>query len=149
MTSSTTATSFSARLTNSGPTTPLIAAIKIRYYFLDDSGDHTAIPTITSARWQIQGQPTTINLASTGGCTAVTSFASAPTRNSFVDFGCALTSPLGVADTITIAMTIDPPAQIPTNDYSYLPPGSAGQFVANDHMLAMVSGVVVFGTPPP
>ena len=150
MTTSTTATSFSARLTNTGPTTPLISAIKIRYYFIDDSGDHTAIPTITSASWKITSPPTTINLASTGGgCSTLTTFTSTPTRNSYVDFGCALTSPLGVGDTITIAMTIDPAAQIPTNDYSYLPPVSVSQFVANDHMLAMVNGVVVAGTPPP
>ena len=150
MTSSMTATSFSARLTNTGPTTPLISSIKIRYYFIDDSGDHTAIPTITSAIWKIASPPTTINLASTGGgCSTLTTFTSTPTRNSTIDFGCALASPLGVADTITIAMTIDPAAQVPTNDYSYLPPGSAGQFVANNHMLAMVSGVVVYGTPPP
>lgn len=149
MTTSTTATSFSTRLTNTGPMTPLISAIKIRYYFLDDSGDHTATPTITSASWKITSPATTINLASSGGCTTLTTFASAPTRNSYVDFGCALTSPLGVGDTITIAMAIDPPAQLPTNDYSYLPPVSVSQFVANDHMLAIVSGVVVAGTPPP
>ena len=150
MTSSTTATSFSARLTNTGPTTPLISAIKIRYYFVDDSGDHTATPAITSASWKIASPPTTINLASTGGgCATLTTFASAPTRNSYVDFGCALDVAAGVGDTITIAMTIDPAAQVPTNDYSYLPPVSVSQFVANDHMLAMVSGVVVAGTPPP
>lgn len=148
MTTSTTATSFSARLTNTGPTTPLISAIKIRYYFLDDSTNQSATPLITSASWRIASPPTTINLASTGGCTALTTYATAP-RNSYVDFGCALTSPMAAGDTITIAMTIDPAAQIPTNDYSYLPPVSVSQFVANDHMLAMVNGVVVAGTPPP
>ena len=149
MTTATTATSFSARLTNVGPTTPLISAIKIRYYFLDDSGDHTATPAIMSASWKIASPATTINLASSGGCMTLTTFASAPTGNSYVDFGCALTSPMAAGDTITIALTIGPSAQIPTNDYSYLPPVSVSQFVANDHMLATVNGVVVAGTPPP
>jgi len=47
---------------------------------------------------------------------------------------------------ITIAMTIDPATQVPTNDYSYL---FVPAFVVNNHMLAMVSGVVVYGIPPP
>lgn len=148
MTSSTTTTSFSARLTNMGPTTPLISAIKMRYYFLDDSTNRNATPLIASASWKIASPSTTINLASTGGCTALTTYATAP-QNSYVDFGCALTSPMAAADTITIAMTIDPATQIPTNDYSYLPPVSVSQFVANVNMLAIVNGVVVAGTPPP
>jgi len=149
MTTATTATSFAARLTNVGPQSPLISAIKLRYYFIDDSGDHTATPAIMSASWKIASPPTTINLAGNGCCTTATTFTSTPTRNSYVDFGCALTSPMAPGDTMTIALTMGPAAQLPTNDYSYLPPISSSQFVANDHMLATVNGVVVAGTPPP
>ena len=133
------------RLTNVGTATPLISAIKVRYYFVDDSPDRTAVAAVTSARWQIANQPTSMNIAQSG-CSVITTFATAP-RNSYVDVGCAQASPFNSQDTITIAMTIDPATQLPTNDYSYIATG--GVLTPNDHMLLIISGVVVAGTPPP
>src|SRR5262245_48663722 len=145
MNSSSAATNFSARLTNDGPSTPLISAIKVRYYFQDDTTNMNASPMVLAATWKIAGTSTMIDLRMTPGCAAVATWENAP-RRSYVDATCPLPSPLGVSDTITMAIAIDPPAQIASNDYSYA--DTAGAFVPNDHLLILLNGVVVAGTPP-
>jgi hypothetical protein len=150
--SSATATTFGVRLTNLGPSTPLISAIKVRYYFHDDStnGDGGAIgdatPMITAASWKLAASPTPIDLRQTPGCSITASFPAAP-KSAYVDFGCGLTSPVNAQDTITFAITITPSLQLASNDYSYADTG--GAFVANDHLLVLLNGVVQSGTPPP
>jgi hypothetical protein len=141
---SSTATMFSVRLTNNGPATPLISVIKLRYYFLDDAS-RNAVPMVTAAQWQIANPPTMINLRQGNGCSIVATYDTAP-RNSFIDFGCNLGSPMNVQDTITFSITIDPATQLAANDYSYANTGTA--FMPNDHMLQILNGVVVAGTPP-
>ena len=124
---------------------PLISAIKVRYYWRDDTMKMDATPMVTAATWQIANPSTSINLRSNGGCSSVAFFtASLP---SYIDFGCNLGSPMNAQDTITISITVDPATQFPANDYSYA--DTAGAFVANDHLLLLLNGVVVAGTPPP
>ena len=133
-------------MTNAGPATPLISAIKVRYYFRDDTTTMDATPIITAATWQIASPSSTFNLRTGSGCSIVAGFV-APTQNAHVDFGCNLASPMNAQDTITMSITIDPPAQLAANDYSYA--DTAGAFVPNDHLLLLLNGSVVAGTPPP
>jgi hypothetical protein len=142
---SSTATAFSIRLTNLGPSMPLISAIKLRYYFSDDSTNGNATAMVTAARWEIANPATSINLRMGTGCSIVATFPA--TRSAYVDFGCSLTSPMNAQDAITMTVTIDPALQIPTNDYSFI--NTSGALAPNDHMLVLLNGVVVAGTPPP
>ena len=100
---------------------------------------------VTAAQWQIASTSSMINLRSTGGCSVVAGFVDRP-QFSYVDFGCSLGSPMNVQDTITFSITIDPATQLAANDYSYANTGTA--FMPNDHMLQILNGVVVAGTPP-
>jgi hypothetical protein len=143
--SSSTTTMFSVRLTNDGPSTPLIGAIKVRYYFRDDSTNRDATPMVLEAKWNIASPSTTVDLRMNPGCSVVTTFATAP-QNSYFDVGCGLSSPMLVGDTITMSLANSPAAQIASNDYSYA--DTAGAFVANTRMLIMLNGVVVSGTGP-
>ena len=148
MTSSATATVFSVRVTNLGPSMPLVSGLRIRYYFKDDTinGDAAgmdATPTVTAATWQIASPSTTINLRSTGGCSATAAFTTPP----HLDFGCFLGSPMNVQDTITISISVDPTTQLAADDYSYA--DTAGAFAVNDHLTLFLNGVLQSGTPPP
>jgi hypothetical protein len=144
--SSATNTTFSVRLTNPGPATPLISTIKVRYYFLDDTTpNHDATPLVAVAQWKLAGTTTTIDLRMSPGCTTSTSFATPP-LSSYVDFGCAWPSPMNVQDVITFTLTLNPPTQLAANDYSYA--DTAGVFAVNDHLLVLVNGTVQSGTPP-
>ena len=145
MNDSSTATAFFIRLTNLGPSTPLISAIKVRYYFSDDSTNGNATPAVTGAHWEIASPPTSINLRTGTGCSIVATFPA--TKSAYVDFGCTLTSPMNAQDDITMSVTIDPAVQVPTNDYSFM--NTNGVLAPNDHMLVILNGVVVAGTPPP
>jgi len=142
---SSTATAFSIRLTNLGPSMPLISAIKLRYYFTDDSTNGNATAAVTAAHWEIVSPATSINLRTGTGCSIVATFPA--TKSAYVDFGCSLTSPMNAQDAITMSVTIDPALQLPTNDYSFMNTG--GTLAPNDHMLVLLNGVVVAGTPPP
>jgi len=146
MNSSSTATTFSVRVTNAGPATPLISAIKVRYYFRDDTTTMDATPMITAATWQIASPSSTFNLRTGSGCSIIAGFG-APTQNAHVDFGCNLASAMNAQDTITMSITIDPAAQMAANDYSYA--NTSGAFAPNDHLLLLLNGTVVAGTPPP
>ena len=55
-------------------------------------------------------------------------------------------SPLLVQDTITMSLANSPATQVASNDYSYA--DTAGAFAPNDHILLLLNGVVVAGTPP-
>jgi hypothetical protein len=149
MSSSTTATAFTVRITNLGPSMPLISGLRIRYYFHDNTtnGDGgpgmDATPTVTAATWQIASPSTSINLRSTGGCSASAAFTTPAT----IDLGCYLASPMNAQDTITISISVDPTTQLAVDDYSYVDTG--GAFVANDHITLFWNGVLQSGTPPP
>jgi hypothetical protein len=142
MNSSATATTFSLRVTNLGPSMPLISSLRARYYFSDDA-DRNATPMVTSAIWQIASPSTMINLRSTGGCGATAAFTTPP----HIDFGCYLGSPMNAQDTITISISVDPATQLAANDYSYA--DTAGAFAANDHLALFLNNVLQSGTPPP
>ncbi len=102
---------------------------------------------ITAATWQIASPSSTFNLRTGSGCSIIAGFAAA-NQNSHVDFGCNLASPMNAQDTITMSIVIDPPTvQVAANDYSYA--DTAGAFVPNDHLLLLLNGSVVAGTPPP
>lgn len=139
--SSATATTFSVRVTNPGPMMPNISLIKVRYYFHDDAS-MTASPAVTMAKWQIANPATSINLLG-GGCGAVATFGAQP----HIDFGCNMASPMNANDTVTITVSVDPTTQLAANDYSYA--DTAGAFAPNDHLLLLLNGLVVAGTPPP
>jgi hypothetical protein len=124
---------------------PLISAIKVRYYFLDDTTNRNATPMVTAATWQIANPATMINLRQGTGCSIAATFVNPP-QSSYVDFGCTLGSPMNAQDTVTFAISIDPATQVASNDYSYA--DTAGAFVANDRLLILLNGVVVAGTPP-
>ena len=101
---------------------------------------------VTAATWHIASTSgTTIDLRMSPGCGIAASFATPP-ASSYVDFDCAMPSPLLVQDTITMSIAVDPPAQLASNDYSYADTG--GAFVPNNRMLVIVNGAVVSGTPP-
>jgi len=142
--SSSTATTFAVRLTNVGPAMPLISAIKVRYYFRDDSTNRNATPQVKTALWNIAGTSTPINLQSSG-CLATIGFATPP-QSSYADYGCTITAPMNANDTITFTLAIDPATQLASNDYSYA--DTAGAFAANDHLLILLNGVTVAGTAP-
>ena len=142
---SSTATAFSIRLTNLGPSMPNISAIKFRYYFSDDSTNGNATATVTAAHWEIASPTTSINLRTGTGCSIVATVPA--TKSAYVDFGCSLPSPMNAQDAITMSITIDPALQIPTNDYSFINTG--GALAPNDHILVLLNSVVVAGTPPP
>jgi len=142
--SSATATTFAVRLTNNGPATPLISAIKIRYYFRDDA-TRDATPMVTAATWKLGGTTTMIDLRMAPGCSTAATFATPP-QSSYLDFGCGLTSPMNAQDTITFSVAVNPATQLAANDYSYA--DTAGAFVANDRLLVLLNGVVQSGTPP-
>jgi hypothetical protein len=139
-------TTFDLRLTNSGPSTPLVSAIKLRYYFTDDSGNGTMNVVFDLARWTIASSPTPINLAMSPGCSATGNIRLVPTT-SYTDFNCGLSSPLGVGDVIDFTIRFNTTLQTASNDYSYLDTG--GVLMPNPHMLVLVNGVVVAGTPAP
>ena len=144
--SSATATQFAVRLTNNGPSTPLISAIKVRYYFRDDtSPTRDATPAVSAATWKLGGTTTMIDLRMAPGCSTTATFATPP-QSSYVDFGCGLTSPMNAQDTITFSIVVNPTTQVASNDYSYA--DTAGAFAANDRLLVLVNGVVQSGTPP-
>jgi hypothetical protein len=124
---------------------PLISAIKDRYYFRDDSSNRDATPQVTAAQWAIAGTSTPINLRNAPGCSATISFATPP-QSSYADFGCGLTSPMNVNDTITFTISITPATQLASNDYSYA--DTAGAFAANEHLLILLNGLTVAGTAP-
>jgi hypothetical protein len=144
--SSSTATAFSVRLTNVGPATPLISAIKVRYYFRDDTTNHDATPLVTVATWKLAGATTMIDLRQSPGCATSTSFATPP-QSSYVDFGCAWTSPMSAQDVITFTLALNPSTQLASNDYSYA--DTAGAFTPNDHLLLLLNGLTVAGIAPP
>jgi hypothetical protein len=145
MNSSSTATMFSLRVTNLGPSMPLISSLRARYYFSDDA-DRNATPMVTSAIWQIASPSTMINLRS-NGCSADATFIMTPPKNSYIDIGCFLASPMNAQDTVTISVSVDPTTQLAGNDYSYA--DTAGAFAANDHVMLFVNGVATSGTPAP
>ena len=134
---------FSVRLTNDGPATPVISAIKVRYYFRDDSTNRDATPMVLDAKWKIASPSSTIDLRMGTGCAIVTTFATAP-QNSFFDVNCQMPSPLLVQDTITMSLANGPATQVASNDYSYA--DTAGAFAPNDHILLLLNGAVVAGT---
>jgi len=143
--SSSTATTFGVRLTNVGPAMPLISAIKVRYYFRDDSTNRDATPQVTAASWKLAGTSTTINLLLAPGCGATIGFATPP-QSSYADYGCNITSPMNANDTITFTLAINPATQLASNDYSYA--DTAGAFAPNEHLLILLNGVTVAGTAP-
>jgi hypothetical protein len=145
MNSSATATTFSVRLTNAGPATPLISTIKVRYYFRDDTTNRDATPSVTAATWKIAANASTIDLRMAPGCSTLAGFATPP-QSSYVDFGCSLPSPMNAQDTVTIAVAINPTTQLASNDYSYADTG--GVFAPNDRLLLLLNGVTVAGTAP-
>ena len=147
-TSSATATTYSVRITNSGPATPLLSTIKARYFFSDDSANKMNGATLDSATWQLSGGGS-VDLRATGGCAVISTFPAPPMSSisSYADVGCALASPLNANDTVTFTIHFDPAIQTAGNDYSYLP--TAGAFQANGHMLLLQNGLIVAGTPPP
>ena len=53
---------------------------------------------------------------------------------------------MAAGDVLSFSLQFDP-AQNPANDYSFI--DTAGALVANDHILVMVNGLVVSGTPAP
>jgi len=142
---SSTATAFSIRLTNLGPTMPNISALKFRYYFSDDSTNGNATAMVTAAHWEIASPATSINLRTGTGCSITATFPA--TKSAYVDFGCSLPSPMNAQDAITMSITIDPSLQLPTNDYSFM--NTNGALAPNDHILVLLNSVVVAGTPPP
>ena len=142
---SSTATAFSIRLTNLGPTMPNISALKFRYYFSDDSTNGNATAMVTAAHWEIASPATSINLRTGTGCSITATFPA--TKSAYVDFGCSLPSPMNAQDAITVSITIDPSLQLPTNDYSFM--NTNGALAPNDHILVLLNSVVVAGTPPP
>jgi hypothetical protein len=142
---SSTATAFSIRLTNLGPSMPVISAIKFRYYFSDDSTNGNATAAVTAAHWEIASPAMSFNLRTGTGCSIVATFPA--TKSAYIDFGCNLPSPMNAQDAITMSITIDPALQIPTNDYSFINTG--GALAPNDHILVLLNSVVVAGTPPP
>jgi len=123
-----------------------VSAIKLRYYFTDDSANGTTNVVFDVARWTIAGSATPINLLTSGGCSAAGNIRPIPTT-SYVDIGCTLASPVGVGDSLTFTVRFATTLQNPANDYSYLDTG--GVLMPNPHMLVLVNGVVVAGTPPP
>ena len=141
-TASASATNFDVRITNLGPGTTLIAAIKFRYYFRDESAGATTT-LVDLARWTVSNPPAMIDLRSSG-CSVNSSIRPA-TMPSYTDIGCNLASPLGVNDFLSFTVH-DSATQDPTNDYSDLATG--GTLTPNDHMLLLVNGVVVSGTAP-
>jgi hypothetical protein len=143
--SSSTMTAFSVRLTNAGPATPLISVIKVRYYFRDDTTNRDATPLMTAATWKLASATTMIDLRQSPGCSMSTSFATPP-QSSYVDFGCAWTSPMNAQDVITFTLTLNPSTQLASNDYSYA--DTAGAFTPNDHLLLLLNGLTVAGTAP-
>jgi hypothetical protein len=144
--STSTATAFSVRLTNVGPTTPLITAIKVRYYFRDDTTSRDATPLVTAATWKLAAATTMIDLRQSPGCSTATTFATPP-QSSYVDFGCAWTSPMSAQDVITFTLALNPSSQLAANDYSYA--DTAGAFTPNDHLLLLLNGLTVAGIAPP
>jgi len=142
---SSTATAFSIRLTNLGPTMPNISALKFRYYFSDDSTNGNATAMVTAAHWEIASPATSINLRTGTGCSITATFPA--TKSAYVDFGCSLPSPMNAQDAITMSITIDLSLQLPTNDYSFM--NTNGALAPNDHILVLLNSVVVAGTPPP
>jgi len=144
--SSSTTTAFSVRLTNVGPATPLISTIKVRYYFRDDTTNRDATPLITVATWKLASATTMIDLRQSPGCSTSASFATPP-QSSYVDFGCAWTSPMNAQDVITFTLALNPSTQLASNDYSYA--DTAGAFTPNDHLLLLLNGLTVAGIAPP
>ena len=144
--SSSTTTTFSVRLTNVGPATPLISTIKVRYYFRDDTTNHDATPLVTVATWKLAAATTMIDLRQSPGCATSTSFATPP-QSSYVDFGCAWPSPMNAQDVITFTLALNPSTQLAANDYSYA--DTAGAFAPNDHLLLLLNGLTVAGIAPP
>jgi hypothetical protein len=142
---SSTMTAFSIRLTNLGPSTPNISAIRFRYYFSDDSTNGNATEAVTAAHWEIASPATSINLRTGTGCSITATFPA--TKSAYIDFGCSLPSPMNAQDAITMSITIDPALQIPINDYSFM--NTNGALAPNDHILVLLNSVVVAGTPPP
>ena len=138
-------TMFSVRITNDGPSTPLISVIKVRYYFRDDSTNRDATPMVLDAKWKIASPSATIDLRMGTGCGVVTSFATPP-ANSYFEVDCATPSPMLVGDTITMSLATSPLTQLASNDYSYA--DTAGAFAPNTRLLVILNGVVVAGTAP-
>jgi hypothetical protein len=136
------AVNYEVRITNLGPGTPLISAIKFRYYFLDESTG-TTTTLIDSAKWTIANPAMTINVPGSG-CSTSTSVRPPP-MTSYVDVGCNLASPIAAGDYLTFLVR-DAATQNPTNDYSYL--AGAATLTANAKMLITLNGTVVWGTAP-
>jgi hypothetical protein len=141
-TTSASAANFDVRITNLGPGTPLIAGIKFRYYFVDESGG-TTTTVIDAARWTIASPPTTIDVRS-GGCTVTVTIRISP-ASSYTDVGCNFASPMAANDFLSFTVHDNAP-QNPTNDYSYIATG--GALTVNGHMLVLLNGTVVWGTAP-
>ena len=132
-------------LDNAGPDTPLVSAIKVRYYFSDDSDAGVTDTTIAVARLTIpNAQP--INLLSTGGCGIVTMIHVSP-KSSTLDIGCSLSTPVTAGDGLAFTIHLNSAAQSATNDYSFLDTG--GTLMANPHIVVLVNGAEVLGTPAP
>jgi hypothetical protein len=137
------ATTFAVRITNLGPSTPLISVIRARYYFTDDSTNKMNGAAIDSATWHLSAG-SDVDIRSTGGCAVISTFPAAP-ASAYADIGCSLTSPINANDTLTFAVHFDADTQAAANDYSYL--ATAGAFQANPHMLLILNGQIVSGTP--
>jgi hypothetical protein len=144
-TASAVATTFAVRITNLGPSTPLISTIKARYYFTDDSANKMNGALVDSASWHLAATGNDVDVRVSGGCAVISTFPSPP-ASSYADIGCGLTSPLNANDTLTFTVHFDPNTQAAANDYSYL--ATAGTFQANLHMALFQNGQLVSGTAP-
>ncbi len=139
----TAATNFDVRITKLGPGDQSIAAIKFRYYFLDESGG-TTTTLIDAAKWTVYIANNTVIDIRSNGCKVSTSIRVPPVV-SYTDVGCDFATPMSMNDSLSFTVH-DAATQNPTNDYSYL---AGGALAANTHMLITLNGTVVWGTPPP
>jgi hypothetical protein len=128
-----------------GPDTPLVSAIKVRYYFSDDSDAGVTDTTIAAAQLMIPGA-TPIDLLRNGGCGTVTTI-HVPPKSSTLDIECMLATPLTAGAVIAFTVHFNSTAQNATDDYSFLDTG--GMFLANMHIVVLVNSAVVLGIPAP
>jgi Cellulose binding domain len=146
---------FKVEIINNGTDSPLLSALKVRYYFVDELGVefggqmHFDAPAWNSGSNML---PYYQPLSCTGVFTAIT-----PTKqgaDTYLEFGC--TAPdammaLGPLDNEMIAFRLQftsGASEDATNDYSYLAPTGTSLQI-NPKIVVLQSGVAVWGTEPP
>jgi len=146
---------FTAKITNNGTDTPPVSALKIRYYFSDESFLDPSMADIhfDYAAWnagQNAPQNSTYNAPLTCTGTLVKLMPAVGMTDSYFEMGCssAFAYVINAGDNEEIHFRLQGGYEDPTNDYSFVSADGGSNGAPNDHIVLLQNGALAWGTPP-